>query len=463
MRFMMALGVVALGAGCAHSPKGPDAAGPEPVSRARQLSDDAQRAYTALDFGRCEAGFRASAEADSDEGERAESFYRAAGCAALAGHADAAVVVLKRALDSGYFDADHLEYNPELQPLHGLAPWREVVAQARANLSKAPEPPFPVPRLDGVDAFGSKQVDSERVRRVLGLEVGKPVVHSGAIFRQKEKALREQYGLAYVKVSMTMFFAEERKGTAFLVVDMVDAADAARLRFLPVPEGHPEDPAGLVARWRDYEDHLFPLQMQGKLEESSSCKVAHCTGGFGHPDLVAYEPEFIAKVPQHLDGLTAVLREDADAEKRGAAAFLLAYAPTPEETVRRLVPFIRDPDDGARNNVLRVLVATQEAATKPLVDVATVVDAISMPTTLDRNKSVYLLTYLLEDLPPAELKAQKAALIQKLGETLVAMASLIQPINRDPAVKVLKQLSGESYETGEEWRAWLARQPRTAG
>ncbi|NRD58433.1 HEAT repeat domain-containing protein [Corallococcus exiguus] len=456
MRFVMALGVVALGAGCAHAPKPAD-----PAARAQQLSAEAEQAYEALDFERCAERFRASGEASGEGPDRADSLYRAAGCASLAGHTDAAVEVLKQAVQGGYFDADHLEYNPELAALHTLPAWSGIVAEARANLSKAPEPPFPVMTLMGVDAFGSRKVDREAVQRVMGLELGKPIVHSAAVFKQKEAALREQYGLAYAHVGMSIYFADERKGTAYVVMDMVDAEDAARLRFLPEPKGHPADPEGLVARWDAYKERLNMLQMMGKLAEDSSCKVAHCIGGFGHPDLAAYEPEFLAKVPQQMDALSAVLREESDPGKRGAAASLMAYAPTAEETVKRLEPFIRDPDYGVRNNVLRVLTATQEAATKPLLDVATVADAVALPNSSDRNKATYLLTYLLADLPPEALKAQRAGLLRQLGERLVEMSALQIPINSEPAVLVLKQLSGEQYETAEEWRAWLARQPKT--
>ncbi|GMU11373.1 HEAT repeat domain-containing protein [Corallococcus caeni] len=458
MRFVMALSVMALGAGCAHSPKPAGSA-----QAAQQLSAEAEQAYASLDFERCAERFRASGEADVEGPDRAESFYRAAGCASLAGHADAAVDVLKRAVQGGYYDADHLEYNPELAALHPLPAWSGIVAEARANLAKAPEAPFPTFTLTGLDAFGSRKVDRETARRVLGLEMGKPIVPSSAVFKQKEAALREQYGLLYAHVSMSVYFADERKGTAFVVMDMVDAEDAARVRFLPEPKGHLADPEGLVARWNEYNQRLQQLQVQGKLDENSTCKVTHCIGGFGHPDLVAFEPEFLAKVPQHLDALTAVLREDADPNKRSAAALLLAYAPTEQETVQRLVPFIRDPDSGVRNNVLRVLTATQEAATQPLLDVAMVADAVSLPHSSDRNKATFLLSYLLADLSPEALKAQRAGLIRQLGETLVAMSALQLPINHEPAMLVLKQLSGEKYETADEWRAWLARQPKTAG
>ncbi len=67
---------------------------------------------------------------------------------------------------------------------------------------------------------------------------------------------------------------------------------------------------------------------------------------------------------------------------------------------------------------------------------------------------------LLEDLKPEALQAQRAPLIRQLGSQLVDMASLQQPIIREPATGVLKLLSGERLETAEQWKAWLSRQGR---
>jgi hypothetical protein len=168
----------------------------------------------------------------------------------------------------------------------------------------------------------------------------------------------------------------------------------------------------------------------------------------------------VEKVPQVQDALAQVLRQDADDKKRAAAAYLLAYAATPQKSVELLVPSTRDSHSLVRNNVLRVLMATQKAAERPLVDIAVVVDALGMPETTDRNKASALLKALLDDLKPAELKAQRASLIKQVGPALVAMASLQQPNNRDYARDILQKLSGEKYETGEQWKAWLARQPK---
>jgi hypothetical protein len=118
------------------------------------------------------------------------------------------------------------------------------------------------------------------------------------------------------------------------------------------------------------------------------------------------------------------------------------------------------PSSGVRNNVLRVILATQDKADHPLVDLAVVADALSMPAASDRNKGLFLLEALLRSMKPEALKAQRASLVRQLGPMLLANASLQQPVNREPAVLVLQQLSGEEYETAEQWKDWLARQPQ---
>jgi hypothetical protein len=457
MRNMFGVCLVMVGAGCAHSPeKASQAASPQ------ELSSRADKAYDAQDFSACANLFRQAAEASTEDDARATAFYSAAGCSALAGNPSQALELLKRSVQSGYFDPDTLLHDPELVSVHALAGWQEVVADAQANLAKAPSPPLPVARLAGLDVYGSRRVEAEAVRKLLGFELGKPIVASKALFRQKEEALRKQYNLAFAKVTFVYFFGGDDAGSAFITADLVDAEDAQRLRFLPEPTGQVQDPEGLVAEWLAYDLQSERLMQTGQLdlEKGFTCRVAHCTFGFAHPTLERFEPLFLEKVPQQQDALTKVLREEADAGKRAAAAYLLAYAASPEQTVARLVPSIRDPSGAVRNNVLRVLIATQEAADHPLVDVAVAVDAVSMPRTTDRNKALYLLTMLLDDLKPDALKAQKGPLLRQLGPQLVTLTSLQQPINRQPAVEVLQRLSGEKYETAEQWKTWLARQPQ---
>jgi len=462
MRITLGVCLVMLGAGCAHSPEKAQESTPQQAASAQELSSRADKAYDAQDFSACAELFRQAAEASTEDDARATSFYSAAGCSALAGNPSQALELLKRSVQSGYFDPDTLQHDPELASVHSLAGWQEVVAGAQAHLAKAPNPPLPVAKLAGIDVYGSRRVEAEAVRRLLGFELGKPIVASKALFRQKEEALRKQYNLAFARVAFVYFFGGDDAGSAFITVDLVDSEDAQRLRFLPNPTRQLQDPEGLVAEWLAYDFQSERLMQTGQLDPSKgfTCRVAHCTFGFAHPKLERFEPLFLEKVPQQQDALTKVLREEADAEKRAAAAYLLAYAATPEQSVARLVPFIRDPSGAVRNSVLRVLTATQEAADRPLVDVAVVVDALSMPETSDRNKALYLLGMLLDDLKPEALKAQQGPLLRQLGPQLVTLAAMQQPINREPAVEVLQKLSGEKYESAEQWKAWLARQPR---
>jgi tetratricopeptide (TPR) repeat protein len=461
----MTLGVclVMLGAGCAHAPeKPPEPAPPQVESKpeptpqqtasADELSDQGYKAYAAMDFPTCAERYRQAAEASKDDTSRADAFYGAACCATLAGDTAQGLELVKRAVQSGYYDVDYLQVEPELLALHSLPGWQEVLSGARANLAKAPHPPRPVPVLAAVDVYGSRRADAEAVRRALGYETGKPFVASGAQFRQKEEALRKQYNLAFAKLSFISYFAGPEANRAYITVDLVDAEDAARLQFLPTPSGHPEDPEGLVAHWQAYEKKGWQLFQQGQLDMMAKdrCKVAHCIMGFIHPDLAPYEPVFLEKVPQAREALVKVLREEENDQKRAAAAFVLAYAGTPEQVVDALVPFIRDPSHLVRNNVLRVIMATQQGADRPLLEVAVVVNALSMPETTDRNKALYLLKALLEKLPPESLKAQRPVLLRQLGFQLMTLAGLQQPNNRDPARDILQLLTGKRFESAKQ-------------
>lgn len=473
MRISLAVSLVVLGVGCAHAPEQVQEPAPQqavstlaPATQKaadpKALSEQANQSYEALNFPACAEQFRQAAEAQTDDESRSGSFYSAACCASLAGDTSKALELMKRSVQSGYFDADYAQADPELFPLHSLPGWQEVLSGAQANLTKAPYRPRPIPVLAGVDVYGSRRADVETVRRQLGFELGKPFVGSQALFKQKEEALKKQYNLAFAKLSLITYFAGTEANKAYVTADLVDAEDAQRLKFLPAPSGHPVDPEGLVAQWQEYESKGWQLMQRGQVDlaKPGACRVAHCIMGFSHPELAPYEPIFLEKVPKAQDGVAQVLHEDTDERKRAAAAFLLAYAATPAQAVERLAPSIRDPSALVRNNVLRVMMALQQKSDHPLVDIATAVDALGMPETTDRNKAGHLLLAILEDMKPEQVKAQKASLLRQLGPQLVAMAAMQQPINRDPAVGILKLLSGEKYDSPEQWKAWLARQPK---
>ncbi|WP_257461640.1 HEAT repeat domain-containing protein [Archangium lipolyticum] len=448
-----AVAVALLGPGCAHAPA--PAVAPADANALRQ---QAEAAYFALDFPRCAGSYRASADASQEAASRAELLYSAACCASLAGVSQEGLGLLRRAVQEGYAQADTLAHDPELRPLHALEGWDAVLAQARANAQKALKPPPPLRVLAGVDVYGSRRVDAETVRRAFGFEVGQPFVYSQALVTMKENGLRRQYALAFSHVAYISYHAGPEAGRDYITVDLVDEDEAWRLKFLPEPAGHPEDPEGLVARWREYEDRAWTLLRRGELDLAKPvCRVTHCSLGFGHAELSSFEPVFVEKVPAHVDALGRVLREDADPKNRAAAAFLLAYVSEPGLAIERLVGSIRDSSPLVRNNVLRVLGALQRHADRPLVELPRVLDAMALPQTTDRNKATSLLVAVLEKMSPSERAARLADILRQAGEQLVAMTALQQPINRDPARTVLERLSGEQHDA-EGWRVWLQKQ-----
>jgi hypothetical protein len=241
----------------------------------------------------------------------------------------------------------------------------------------------------------------------------------------------------------------------FITIEVVEPEDAGRLRFAPEPSNDIPDPDGLIAAWLDYDEAAWSLQRSGGLEPPYTCKGGmHCALGFNHPDLEHREGVFIEKVPGRVAELTAVLRSDRNHERRAAAAFVLAYAKDRKQVISALLPSIDDPGAGVRNNVMRVLVMIQESADTAVVPLDPVLHAMRFPTTTDRNKAGFLLAGIAKRASARD----RARIAREVGDVLLAMAAMKQPNNRDPAIDVLKAISGEDHGTDvAAWRVWLDR------
>lgn len=325
----------------------------------------------------------------------------------------------------------------------------------------APVPPAPPPKtLAAIDVFGAKHVSNDELIATAGFVVGSPVAFGSKEFSEQLEAatlrLKERYRFAFVDVSPISYFgASPEAGKVFITIDVVEAEDAGRLKFAPEPSKDIPDPEGLIAAWLDYDKAVWALQRSGALKPPFTCKGGmHCALGFNHPDLEHREDAFIEKVPGHVAELTAVLRSDRAHERRAAAAFLLAYAKERKQVINALLPSIDDPSSGVRNNVMRVLVMIQQRADTVVVPLKPVLRAMRFPTTTDRNKAAYLLAGIAKHAPAAD----RTRIARELGEVLVVMAAMKQPNNRDPAIDILKAISGEDHGTdAAAWRAWLDR------
>jgi hypothetical protein len=259
---------------------------------------------------------------------------------------------------------------------------------------------------------------------------------------------------AYARASMIAYFAGPHAHEGYVTIDLVDKGDEARMKFADPPIGAVDDPGGLVAAWQAYEQKFLELLQAGALQigtEPPPCRALHCLS-FDHPDLAPYDERFAREVPPHFADLVKVLREDADPEKRGAAAYLLAYGSPAQAVVDALVPSVRDGDSLVRNDVIRVFTQLPQRAPDANVPLAPFLDALDFPDTTDRNKAAYALLALASRAPDD----CRGPILGKDGDILLAMLALAQPNNRDPARRILAALAGK--DLGEDvgaWNAWL--------
>lgn len=333
---------------------------------------------------------------------------------------------------------------------------------APAQTGPAPPAPSVAPQgtLAAIDVFGARHVSNEELVATAGFVLGSPVTFGSAEFGEQLEAatqrLKERYRFAFVAVSPISYFgASPDAGKVFITIDVVEPEDAGRLKFAPEPSKDIPDPDGLIAAWLDYSKAAWSLQRSGQLRPPFTCKGGmHCALGFNHPDLEHREEVFIEKAPGRVAKLTAVLRSDRNHERRAAAAYLLAYAKDRKQVINALLPSIGDPSSGVRNNVMRVLVMIQQNADTVVVPLKPVLRAMRFPTTTDRNKAAYLLAGIAKHASAAD----RTRIARELGDMLLVMAAMKQPNNRDPAIDILKAISGEDHGTDvTAWRAWLDR------
>jgi len=270
------------------------------------------------------------------------------------------------------------------------------------------------------------------------------------------EAIRADGGYAYVEPS-TITYYEPRGRISYLTIDIVDQRDVAqRMPFSPRPAGTCADPGGLIAAWQAYEATAFDLLKRGELAPPADCPSFHCFGDPRQPALRARAAEMTAGVPAHVDELATILRDDSRQAYRGAAAYLLAYAPDGRTVVADLVPALHDASSLVRNNAMRVL--AEIALHHPEVDVpvAPIIEALGYPAASDRNKAAATLYRMLGRPSGSSMYPR---VVRDAGQILLAMLRLQQPNNHDFAYKILKLISGRGY--GERdyaaWQTWLAQ------
>jgi hypothetical protein len=246
-----------------------------------------------------------------------------------------------------------------------------------------------------------------------------------------------------------------------MTVDVVDKSDALRLQgFKPKPTDVVDDPNHLIESWLTYDKAGFEKFLQTKkAPKVTACNAFHCSYGFDDPSMKKYGIMFDRDVPKYKNELIAVLENDKDEAKRGAAAYLLAHLKDGNEVIKILVPSMRDPSSHVRNNAMRVLAQTMIKMNKSDFPVDEVIRALRYPSAVDRNKALYIITSLITQPRYAEYIKNHAV------PDLLDELRLDQPNGHDIAYTILKSISHKKY--GERdyaaWESWAKKNCAATG
>ncbi|WP_438038017.1 HEAT repeat domain-containing protein [Sorangium sp. So ce128] len=349
-------------------------------------------------------------------------------------------------------------------PPPAAAPSPPTSATPAASAAPAAPPAAPLPMLKGVDVYGTDRFDGAWVKarfgdvlqRFFGTE---DEADRKALAKEMvEVILAEHEAIGWIELSPIIYFDRGEVLKAYVTVDVVERRELKkRLTFGPQPKGDFEDPAGLLAAWKDYQDTYFRMMYENKeiRPERAACPAFHCLGGYEHDKLRPYGERFVNDVPPNEDKLIRILEADKDPEDRGAAAFLLAHIKDGEKLVSLMLPMLNDPDALVRNNAMRVVAHVAMFHHDVPIPLTPFLKALDGPTTTDRNKAAAVTWGLIDRPEGTKLHAQ---VIKEAGPTLLKLLKLEQPNNHDFAYLILKKVSGKDFPERDyaAWEKWLA-------
>jgi hypothetical protein len=330
-----------------------------------------------------------------------------------------------------------------------------ILGAATALLAQEP------PTLRSVDVFGTEIFSGDDVAREFKTEIAS-IASAFAKFppdpdqvapaaERIETELKSRGSFALLHFGVT--FAPAPDNGLYVMIDVVETKDVSRrMPFRAAPTESLPDPAGLIAKWGEYQDKVFSLMFSGTALQISSCPVIHCLAPFSLPELAPYLPVFNDGATAHETELYDIVARDKRAERRASALFLLAHTNNPAKLLPVLTRSMKDPEDGVRNNAMRIMM--QMALMDPDRDypIQDLISALQFPGGDDRNKSAYVLAALVKS-PRYRDAIQKDAV-----PSLLKLLRLHQVNNHDPAYQILKELSGKDYGDRDysAWENWAA-------
>lgn len=304
----------------------------------------------------------------------------------------------------------------------------------------AAEEARPAESVGTLDFFGLRRVTEAKARAALKIKEGDPYD------RQSSKALTAAVE-AIPGVSKATVSAITVDGTGKLKIFVgVLEEGSSGFTLREVPQGEQRLPAALAQIYDDFIKALGPAVRKG-------------TGGEEHaqghalskdPDMRKAQDAAVEQLKAHTAVVQEILRSSRHAEDRGAAAWLLGYAPAKKVIAADLVAAARDPNGSVRNNATRALGIIVEYATAHpelgiVIESEVFLDMLRSVTWTDRNKVTFLLDGMTKSGPRAA-ELRRTLREQRMPE-LIEIARWKSDGHAFPAIRILGRIAGWDEKT----------------
>jgi hypothetical protein len=222
---------------------------------------------------------------------------------------------------------------------------RAAAAQAPAAAPVPSSPAPTAPTVGIIDYYGLNKVTRDRIQKTLGFKEGDPFPASKG---NVEERLDEIPGI--VESHLEAVCCDEGKIVLYVGIE---ERGAVHFDLREAPEGEVALAPEIMALYRRYFDAFEQAVRRGSTAED----LTHGHSLMADPLVREIQVQFPAVVETNLGDLRNVLRNSADDEQRGIAAFLIGYAPKKDQVAEDLQFALRDADPGVRANAARAIVA----------------------------------------------------------------------------------------------------------
>lgn len=208
------------------------------------------------------------------------------------------------------------------------------------------------PKVGLVEIFGAHKVSVEKIRKALGVLEGGPLPGSKGDVEDRLEMLDE-----VVKASVEAVCCLDKQAVLYVGIE---EKGAPHFELRPPPDVEISVPEEVMKEWLEFATNLAIAVRKGTAQEDLTA---------GHSlvadlEARANQLKFLELAETHFPVLREVLRNGADPQQRGVAAYVIGYAKDKKRAADELQYAMRDDDSTVRMNAMRGLVAITILASK---------------------------------------------------------------------------------------------------